>query len=251
MIELFVLMYGFVFGSFFNVVGLRVPKGQSLFWPHSACPRCNHKLHFAELIPVFSYVWQRGRCRVCRIRISPLYPLIEFVTALLFWCAYMSFGLTADFFIALILMSLLLIIIVSDLTYMVIPDKILFIFLFLFLMGRTFHPLEPWWDMFVGGAVGFFIPLLVSLVSKGGMGGGDIKLFGVIGLLSGLKKVLVIFFLSCALGAVCGVVLMMFHIIKKGKPMPFAPFIALATLAELFYGEILIHWYLQLINYGG
>lgn len=243
-------MYGFVFGSFFNVVGLRIPKGQSIFWPRSACPLCGHKLQFVELVPVFSYVLQRGRCRVCKEPISPLYPLIELAAAFLFWYAYVSFGLTTNFFIALTFISLLLIIVVSDLTYMIIPDKVLFFFLFLFLIGRTVHPLEPWWDTLAGGAAGFFVLLLIALASRGGMGGGDVKLFAVIGFFGGLKKVLVIFFLSCALGAVCGIVLLMFHIIKKRKPMPFGPFIALAALVELFYGDMLIQWYLQLINYG-
>ncbi len=211
--------------------------------PRSACPACGHTLRAKELIPVFSYLMQGGRCRACRARISPLYPLTELVTALLFLYAYQLFGLTTDFMIALLLISLLLIIVVSDLAYMIIPDKVLLFFFLLFLVGRMIRPLEPWWDSLAGGAVGFLLLLLIALASKGGMGGGDIKLFAVIGFVIGMKGVLLTFFLSCALGAVIGLVLMGFGLVQRGKPMPFGPFIAAAAMIVYFKGEALLSWY--------
>ena len=238
-----ITLYGLLFGSFFNVVGLRFPAGQSIVRPRSACPKCDHTLTARELIPVLSYMMQRGKCRVCRTGISPLYPLTELATALLFLYAYLSFGLTAEFFIGILFISLLLIITVSDLAYMIIPDKILLFFAALFIIGRVFWPLSPWWDSLLGAAVGFFLLLLIAILSKGGMGGGDIKLFAVIGFVIGMKAVLLTFFLSCAFGAFIGLFLLFFGIVKRGKPMPFGPFIAVAAISVYFYSDRIIVWY--------
>ncbi|OCA92971.1 prepilin peptidase [Bacillus wudalianchiensis] len=242
-IVFFVTLYGLLFGSFFNVVGLRVPAGQSIVRPRSACPKCGHMLTARELIPVLSYMMQGGKCRVCRTGISPLYPVTELATALLFLYAYLSFGLTPAFFMAVLLISMLVIITISDLAYMIIPDKILLFFAALFIVGQLLWPLSPWWDSLLGAAVGFFLLLLIAIVSKGGMGGGDIKLFAVIGFVIGTKAVLMTFFLSCALGAFIGVFLLFFGIVKRGKPMPFGPFIAAAAISVYFYGDRVIDWY--------
>lgn len=216
--------------------------------PRSACPKCDHTLTARELIPVLSYMMQRGKCRVCRTGISPLYPVTELATALLFLYAYLSFGLTAEFFIGILFISLLLIITVSDLAYMIIPDKILLFFAALFIIGRVFWPLSPWWDSLLGAAVGFFLLLLIAILSKGGMGGGDIKLFTVIGFVIGTKAVLLTFFLSCAFGAFIGLFLLFFGIVKRGKPMPFGPFIAVAAISVYFYGDRIIVWYFSFFN---
>ncbi|GLY10125.1 prepilin peptidase [Pseudobacillus badius] len=248
MIPLFIFFYGLVFGSFFNVIGLRVPKGQSIMQPRSTCPACSHELGMTELVPVLSYVLQAGKCRACQSAISRIYPVMELITALLFLHAYFCFGLTADFVLALALISMLMIIVVSDLAYMIIPDKVLLFFFSLFLIGRIIYPLDPWWDSIVGGAAGFIVFFLIAVVSKGGMGGGDIKLLAVIGFLAGAEKTLVVFCLSCIFGALGGMVLMMGGVIKRGEPMPFGPFLALAALVAFFYGEAFLAWYLRFFS---
>lgn len=128
MLYLLLFIYGILFGSFYNVVGLRVPVGQSIVSPRSACPTCGHQLRAFELIPVLSYLFQGGKCRVCKTGISPIYPIIELFTGVLFATAPLVVGWGSELLIALTLISLFIIILVSDVAYMLIPDKVLLVF---------------------------------------------------------------------------------------------------------------------------
>jgi leader peptidase (prepilin peptidase) / N-methyltransferase len=246
LINSLLFLYGITLGSFYNVVGLRVPAGKSIVFPGSHCPNCGHKLRAFELIPVLSYFIQKGECRGCGSRISPIYPSIEFLTGVLFATAPLVVGLTPELIITLTLISLFIIIFVSDIAYMIIPDKVLLVFAGIFLLERIFIPLTPWWDSLVGGAIGFVLLLVIALVSKGGMGGGDIKLFALIGFVVGTKTLFLAFFFSTLLGAVLGLLGMAFGLVKKGKPIPFGPFIAVGTLIAYYYGDSLISMYLNL-----
>ncbi|OCA91260.1 prepilin peptidase [Bacillus sp. FJAT-27225] len=241
-------LYGITFGSFFNVVGLRVPNGQSIVSPGSACPNCGHKLKAHELIPVFSYVFQWGKCRGCGSRISPIYPIMEFLTGILFVLAPVLLGWSWELIIAWTLISLFIIITVSDINYMLIPDKILLVFAGIFLFERILWPLSPWWDSLLGAAAGFLLLLLIAYVSKGGMGGGDIKLYALIGFVVGTKLMFLSFFLATLFGAVFGIVGILSKKIKKREPIPFGPFIALATLVAYFFGNQLIDLYLSFFS---
>lgn len=237
-------IYGITIGSFYNVVGLRVPKGKSIVAPRSSCPNCEHQLMSLELIPVFSYVFQRGKCRQCKVGISPVYPLFELLTGVLFAGAYLLEGWSADLVIALTLISLFIIITVSDLAYMLIPDKVLLVFAGIFGVERFFIPLSPWWDSFAGAAAGFILLLMIALVSRGGMGGGDIKLFALIGFVVGLKIMLLSFFFATFYGAFFGIIAMLLGFVKKKQAIPFGPFIAIGTLTAYFFGEEIVEWYL-------
>src|SRR5699024_1142065 len=134
-------IFGTVFGSFFNVVGIRVPKKIPFHNDRSYCPKCKHQLRFYELIPVLSYVIQGGKCRSCQANISFMYPFVEFTTGLLFAYAYFHIGFQLELIVALLFISLLMIIFVSDMYYMLIPDKVLLFFLPLFIVARIFIPL--------------------------------------------------------------------------------------------------------------
>ncbi|MBY0099120.1 prepilin peptidase [Mesobacillus maritimus] len=246
MISSLLFLYGITLGSFYNVVGLRVPVGKSIVYPGSHCPSCGHKLRALELIPVLSYYIQKGKCRGCGSRISPIYPSIEFLTGVLFAIAPLLVGWTPELIIALTLISLFIIILVSDIAYMIIPDKVLLVFAGIFLLERIFIPLSPWWDSLAGGALGFVLLLVIALVSKGGMGGGDIKLFALIGFVVGTKMFFLSFFFSTLLGAVLGLLGMALGLVKKGKPIPFGPFIAVGTLIAYYFGDTLVALYLNL-----
>ncbi|WP_404333247.1 prepilin peptidase [Mesobacillus maritimus] len=246
MIIIVLFVYGITLGSFYNVVGLRVPEGKSIVYPGSSCPSCGHRLRACELIPVLSYLLQRGKCRGCQSRISPIYPSIEFLTGVLFATALLVVGWSMELIIALTLISLFVIIFVSDIAYMIIPDKVLLVFAGIFLLERIFIPLTPWWDSFLGAVVGFVLLLVIALVSKGGMGGGDIKLFALIGFVVGTKTLLLSFFFSTLLGAVIGLIGMSLGLVKKGKPIPFGPFIAVGTLIAYYFGDTLVQAYLTL-----
>src|SRR5699024_1603283 len=194
----------------------------------SYCPSCSHQLRACELIPVLSYVIQRGKCRHCRARISPMYPFIESVTGLLFASAFLYFGLHLELITALLLISMLMIVWVTDLSYMIIPDKVLLFFLPFFLIMRVLSPLEPWYDALIGAVVGFVVLAGIILVSKGGMGGGDMKLFAVLGIVLGWKATLLTLFLASLLGAVIGGIILLIQQADRKQPIPFGPYIIVA-----------------------
>lgn len=242
---IYILLFALLLGSFFNVVGLRVPNNQSIVAPRSACPNCRHQLTAVELIPVFSYLFQKGKCKSCKTPISPIYPFVEIMTAILFTISPLLVGWSKELIISWTLISLFMIIFVSDVHYMIIPDKVLIFFFFVFLVERIFIPLSPWWDSLVGASVGFTILLLIAYLSKGGMGGGDIKLFALLGFVLGWKLVLLSFFLSTLSGSILGGIGMLTGKVKRGKPFPFGPSIIIGTLIAYFFGDKLIHWYLH------
>ena len=112
--EIIIIILGLVLGSFYNVVGLRIPNGESIIKPGSHCPKCNHKLSWYENIPVLSYIFLGGKCKNCKQKISIIYPIIEILTSFLFYISYKIFGLSEEFFISLVISSLVVIIFVSD-----------------------------------------------------------------------------------------------------------------------------------------
>lgn len=241
-------MFGLLFGSFFNVVGLRVPKKISFVVDRSYCPTCKQQLRASSLIPVLSYILQGGKCKECQMPISKLYPTIELLTAILFAFSYYKIGFQLELITAILFISMLMILFVTDITYMLIPNKILLFFLPLLIIMRTITPLTPWYSALVGASVGFFLVAIIIIVSRGGMGGGDMKLFGVIGIVLGFPNVLLAFFLSTLLGAFIGGVLLLLKIIERKQPIPFGPYIIVATLITYFYGELVIEWYFSFIK---
>lgn len=234
---------GLVFGSFFNVVGLRVPKNESIVTPPSHCTTCGRQLTVIDLVPVLSYVLLRGKCRNCGASISWVYPAFELATGLLFAFAYWQLGLSIELAVALVFISLLVIIVVSDFAYMLIPDKVLLFFLPLLVVGRILSPLTVWWDSLLGAVVGFSILYLIAIISRGGMGGGDIKLFFLLGLVLGTLHTLLTLFLASVIGMIVGIIVLRVRHQGRRTPIPFGPSIALAAVLVYFYGEQMIDWY--------
>lgn len=234
---------GLVLGSFYNVVGLRVPLKKSVVTPRSFCPKCKNNLSVLELIPVLSYVIQRGKCRSCKAPISPIYPLMELITGILFAVTPFIVGWGFELLFSYVFISLLVIITVSDLAYMIIPDKILIIFASIFIVLQFIVGDRQWLDSLLGVIIGFGLLLMIALISKGGMGGGDIKLFALLGLILGVKLVILAFFFSVIYGALIGMLLMLLGIMKKRQPIPFGPFIAAGALTAYYFGEKIVQWY--------
>lgn len=245
---IYLFIIGLLLGSFYNVVGLRIPNNESIVKPRSHCTTCNRTLTAIDLIPVFSFIFLRGKCRTCGTKISAIYPLIELITGLLFALSFYVIGFNPELVIALAFVSLLMIIMVSDINYMIIPDKVLLFFLVILGIARVFSPLTPWWDSILGAIVGFSLLALIAIVSKGGMGGGDIKLFFLIGLVLGTKETLLAFFLSTLFGAVIGGVGMLIGKVKRNKPIPFGPFIVIGSLMTYFFGDTIIEWYTKWVT---
>ncbi|KUF35082.1 MULTISPECIES: prepilin peptidase [Lysinibacillus] len=241
---IFLFLFGLVFGSFYNVVGLRVPQKESIVQPPSHCTKCQRQLTALDLVPVLSYVFFGGKCRSCGNKIAWIYPVMELLTGLLFAFAYWQLGWSIEFIVALFFISLLVIIVVSDIAYMLIPNKVLLFFLPFLIIGRVLSPLTPWWDCAVGAVVGFGILYSIAVISNGGMGGGDIKLFFLIGLVLGTMHTLLTLFIAAVIGMIVGLVVLTKNKQGRKTPIPFGPSIALAAIIVYFYGDSLIDWYL-------
>lgn len=239
-------MIGITLGSFFNVVGLRVPQNIPFTTDRSHCPNCDTQLKWFELIPVFSYIFLFGKCRTCKKKISSLYPIVELLTGILFSFSYVKLGFSTELLAAIIFISLLMIVVVTDISYMLIPNKILLFFLPLIIVARIISPLTPWYDAIIGGVVGFLLIAIIILVSNGGMGAGDMKLLGIIGIILGWQNTLLTFFFAALLGAIVGGMLLLFKIIKRKQPIPFGPYIVIGALISYFYGKDIISLYLSL-----
>ncbi|QDP40749.1 prepilin peptidase [Radiobacillus deserti] len=245
-LSFYFFILGIVLGSFYNVVGLRVPTKTFFQSQRSYCPSCSVSLRWFELIPVLSYIVQSGKCRHCTAPISKMYPLIEMLTGLLFLFCYVHIGIQPLLLEALLFVSLLIIITVSDLKYMLIPNRILLVFLPLFLLFVMWQPNPPWFSRLLGGGVGAGLILLVILFSKGGMGAGDMKLFGLLGLVLGLQNVLIAFFFSTIIGAIISGLLLIIGVIGRKDPFPFGPFIGMGALISYFYGNDIWNWYMHI-----
>lgn len=246
----YVVLAGLVLGSFYNVVGLRVPAGESFTGSsRSKCPSCGKTLGALELIPVLSWLVLRGRCKGCGKGISPVYPVMELATGALFGVAFWQFGLSAELVVALLFFSMLVIITVSDLSTMLIPDKVLLFFgLPLLLLRVTAAPLDPsWWTALVGASLGFGILLLLAIASRGGMGGGDIKLYLVIGLVLGPLHTVLSLFLAALFGLLYGLPRIVRKQTGRGHPIPFGPFIAIGASVAYLYGGEMLDWYMRLL----
>jgi len=171
---------------------------------------------------------------------------MELSTGILFSIAYLELGFSKELIVALLFISMLVIITVSDLAYMLIPDKILIFFGVLLILSRILSPLNPWWESVVGAFIGFGILLLIAILSKGGMGGGDIKLFFVIGWVLGMIPTLLTLFVAAFIGMIAGFIELKIKNADKKTPVPFGPSIAAASLIVYFYGDIILEWYTNL-----
>lgn len=235
---IYVFIFGTLLGSFYNVVGYRLPKNLSIVKPGSFCPKCNHSLKWYELIPVFSFLIQRGKCRKCGCKISLFYPLIESLTGFLFLVSYLKFGFSFEFFVSIIIFSFLVIVIVSDTNYLIIPDEVtIFFSILIIVITLIFKGFSITFDSIINGAflfaVMYFIMLLGNLIfKKESLGGGDIKLMFFVGLILNPMNGLFSIFLSSALA----LPISFWTLVKKNNRLiPFGPFILLALSIIYFF----------------
>ena len=221
---------GLILGSFYHVVAYRIPLGYSIIKPRSHCSHCSHVLQLKELIPILSFCIQKGRCTQCNIKISYLHPLFEGISGVLFLLTAVFVGVDGQLIIAWTLLSLLLIVSITDLLYMVIPNQILLFFAGLFLIERFFIQPSLWWDGLLGAMVMFMLLYIIQTIYPKGIGGGDVKLFILLGFVVGTKVIL----LSLCFSSLFGLCFLIISIALKrmtyNEPLPFAPFIALGTI---------------------
>ena len=233
-----IFIFGLLFGSFFNVVGWRVPKGLSIVKPGSFCPKCKHKLRWYELIPVFSYLIQGGKCRSCKARIAPFYTITELFTGILFALSYWFLGFSFEFIIAVITASFFSIVLVSDINFLIIPDQFtLIISAIVVILRLVLVGAEDAIFSLIYGIGAFVIMYLLMILGnfilkKESLGGGDIKLMFYIGIAIGPWMSLFSIFLSSFIAFP----LSLFLFIKnKNNVIPYGPFLLMACFIIIIF----------------
>jgi len=245
-IAVFALL-GVAIGSFLNVCIDRLPIGESLLFPASHCGSCHHRLAVKDLIPVFSYLWLRGRCRYCQAAIPRRLLWMESGTGALFAFLYWHCGLSIELAVTAFYCCLFIILMVIDLEHGLILNKIVYPSLAIALLINVFLPQPGVAQAAIGGGIGLGLFLLIVLISRGGMGWGDVKLATLIGLVTGFPLVFVALFLAVIFGGLVAGLLLLLKIRKRKEGIPFAPFLSLATIVTLLFGTNLLNWYLGLL----
>lgn len=244
-------IFGAVIGSFLNVCIYRIPVGESIVHPPSHCPKCGASIHWYQNIPVLSYLILRGRCASCGVRISARYPLVETLSGFLFALVLSRFGFQWATPVYWLFAAALIVITFIDLDHQIIPDVISLPGIVVGFLCSFAVPWLAWTDSLCGLLVGGGSLYLVAsgyqlLTKKEGMGGGDIKLLAMIGAFIGWKAILPVIFLSSLLGTLVGVPIMLATRADTKLAIPFGPFLAVAALFYLFFGQSVLRWYLGL-----
>ncbi|MCL1630474.1 prepilin peptidase [Sporolactobacillus sp. CPB3-1] len=250
LISIYAFFAGITFGSFFNVVGNRMLTDESIVFPRSRCPNCHYPIQHRDLIPIFSFLLLKGKCRHCKVKISFLYPIIEASTGFAFLLASAYAVNLVTLAAHLLLISFVMIAVVTDLIKMIIPDKLILFFLIVFSGYRMIFTMQPWWDSILGGTLIFLFLSFIAFLSKGGIGGGDIKLLAAAGILVGTKIVFIGFIMALFAGTITCIIARMLHMIHRKQAIPFAPFIAIGMISSLFWGEYIFSIYKTLFLNG-
>jgi len=260
--SIIVFIFGLTIGSLINVCIYRIPRGISIITPSSRCPSCGTPIKFYDNIPVISYILLRGKCRFCKGKISLRYPFVELLNAILYTAVLQRFG--SDSILVLLVyflfLSSLVTIFFIDLEHQIIPDSITLPGIPLALLfGITVLP-DPFARLdslgikssitgaMLGGGLFYLIAILGrALLKKDAMGGGDIKLMAMIGGFLGWKGVILTTLIGSLTGSIAGILLMIIKGKRWGSRIPFGPYLAIAAIISLFWGQEIIRWYL----YGG
>jgi leader peptidase (prepilin peptidase) / N-methyltransferase len=273
---IFVFMFGAIVGSFLNVVIHRVPNEESIVFPNSACPKCKNPIKAYDNFPILSWLILGGKCRNCKEKISPRYPAVELLTALLFLLTYWAIGFNAFLPICLIFVATMISLIFIDAENMILPDVINFPLLGLALLVRVLYPIffgaeyftdlkyaplvslqtQPLWlvsllGAILGGLVGGGFLWLVGEIWKRlrgveAMGLGDVKMMFAVGALLGWRLTSLTIFLGAFSGALIGIFLVLRQKNKDMQTMiPFGIFLGIGSIIALLFGEQIIGWYLR------
>ncbi len=258
-IAIFALL-GLAVGSFLNVCIDRLPIGKSIIRLPSHCDSCNQKLQARDLVPLFSYLWLRGHCRYCGAKIPLRLPLVELATALIFASLTWHYGPGLQLAIALIYSCLFLVIFAIDLERRLILDIVVYPAMVLALIFSSFWDGFSQWpspgilNALLGGAVGigfmgsaYLIALWRYRSVGGGMGLGDVTLAGLIGIVTGFPLVFVALLLGILSGGVVAISLLIVRLRRGKDPIPFGPFLAVATMVALLWGQGILDWYTGLL----
>jgi leader peptidase (prepilin peptidase) / N-methyltransferase len=240
-------IFGAVIGSFLNVVAYRLPRSKSLVTPGSQCPGCDTPIKLYDNVPVLGWLMLRGRCRTCRTAISPRYPAVEALTAALAVAVILVEHSTVDKVLGLVLVGILVPIALIDLDHQIIPNKITApAAIVAVAIGLALKPSGVPEQLIAGAGAAAFLLVFVFAYPRG-MGMGDVKLAGVLGLFLG-REVAVAIFVAVIAGTLVGAAVMARLGVQRGRKtrVPFGPFLALGGVVALLGGPPIVHWYLHL-----
>lgn len=256
---------GAAIGSFLNVIIDRLPNNQSLIKPPSHCSECNNRLSAKDLIPIISYIWLKGRCRYCEAHIPLRILLVELITSLLFILIFWRFGITPQLPVIIIYTCVFIVITVIDLEQGIIPNSITYPFMIIAILVMTFLGsginngilsidyfgwrqtlpfLANLFDSLIGGILAFVFLLLIVIISRGGMGIGDVKLAAIIGFMTAFPMMIIALFLAIISGGIVAAVLLITRRKQRKDTVPFGPFLCLGALITLLWGSNILNWYL-------
>lgn len=256
-------IFGLIVGSFLNVCIYRLPRNISIVSPPSACPACNTPIKLWDNIPILSYIFLKGKCRNCGERISMRYPLVELLNGILYWAAFTHFGLGWHLPFVFAFVSAMVVITFIDLDFQIIPDVITLPCIAIGLLSASFLLPDPFIPslhysitpllstvgfknsiagLFLGGGLFY----LIAILSRGGMGGGDIKLMAMIGAFMGWKAIFITTLIGSLVGSIVGIFLMVFKGKGRKTKIPFGPFLAFGSIITLFFGGEILRWYFHM-----
>ncbi len=242
-----VFLFGIIIGSFLNVCIFRIPKKESIVFPHSHCMACGYQLRWYDLVPVFSFIFLRGRCRKCHAKLSLQYPLVEGLNGALYITVFLANGWNISSLICCLLTSALIVISVIDFRTMEIPNGAN---LFILILGGIVTVLDRvhWAEHVIGMvAVSGFL-LIIYLVTVGrGIGGGDVKLMAAAGLFLGWKSVIAAFVIGCILGSVIHVVRM--KVTHAEHVLALGPYLSAGIWISALWGPYLVDQYAKLCGF--
>lgn len=273
LIGIFVFAFGLVIGSFLNVCIVRIPERKSIVRPVSACPKCGKGIRPYDNIPVVSYLLLGGKCRACKTKISAMYPLVELLTAALFWGCYQMFGLNPEALKWAVFSAVMMVLVFTDLRERILPDVVNYTGLALGLVFSLFvapedgtalwlanrlsnnslpAPAVSFADALLGAALGSGLLWLVSEVyfrlrKREGMGLGDVKMMLMAGAFLGAKRTLLTIFGGALLGSVLGVAFILARRKGSNYELPFGTFLGMAALLVVFFGTPVVNWYQSLL----
>ncbi|MBR1874113.1 MAG: prepilin peptidase [Eubacterium sp.] len=243
-----VFIYGIVIGSFLNVCIYRIPKDENIATVNSHCMSCGHRLKWYDLIPLFSWIFLRGKCRYCGERISVQYPIVESVNGLLYIAIFFINGWSVESSLWCIVTSCLIVIAVIDYRTMLIPVGSYFVILLIGIVHMLLD-LNNWWDYVIGAVGAGVFLLLCALVfrlvtGKGGLGLGDIELMVCAGMCLGIRRVFFVIVIGCVAGAIIEGIRM--AVTKNKGKFAFGPYLSAAIFIGLMWGQAMFDWYVGL-----
>ena len=240
-----VFAYGVIIGSFLNVLIYRLPREIGFVKGFSKCPSCDHRLFAKDLVPLFSYIFLKGKCRYCKTKISIIYPVVELCNGLLWAAVVYKFGFTIEALCFCAIISCLMVVVGTDKSMMIIPDSMPVVIGISGIVLSFVQPSPTLMQRLIGILCVSGIMFLIAVASNGrAMGGGDIKLMAAVGFAFGWKLTLFITFLASILGTLLYFILMIGGK-KVDKMVPFGAFLGIAGIIAVFYGDKLIELYLS------